>query len=225
VYSKKLVEAKRPERCKLSILKSSIKYKEYKHQHISHDIYMSLHLGTDTYHGDNVVVHYWHSVPHNESIVHVGNYCSIANGVEFFADGNHHIGHASSYPFYDKHQAPNSHKNAWGKGAPKVGHDVWIGTGAKILNGVSIGTGAVIGAFSVVTKDVPPYAVAAGNPASVRKYRFDHETIQALLRTQWWDLPRDAIFAHLVPVQNDVHAWIAKADSIRASSSSSQEEN
>jgi acetyltransferase-like isoleucine patch superfamily enzyme len=67
-----------------------------------------------------------------------------------------------------------------------IGHDVWIGCNSVVLSGVTIGTGAVIGAGSVVTKDIPPYAIAYGNPAKVHRYRFDPETIDALLKSEWW---------------------------------------
>lgn len=73
-----------------------------------------------------------------------------------------------------------------------VGNDVWIGTGVLVVCGnkkLKIGNGAVIGAGSVVTKDVPPFAVAAGNPARVIKYRFSQEVIQKLEELKWWDWP------------------------------------
>lgn len=68
-----------------------------------------------------------------------------------------------------------------------IGHDVWIGHGAFVLPGVTIGTGAVIAAMSVVTKDVPPYAVVAGSPAVVKKYRFPEKRINRLLASRWWE--------------------------------------
>lgn len=68
-----------------------------------------------------------------------------------------------------------------------IENDVWIGHGAFILPGVKIGTGAVIAARSVVTKDVPPYAIVAGSPADVKKYRFNENTIQKLVASRWWD--------------------------------------
>lgn len=70
---------------------------------------------------------------------------------------------------------------------------MWIGHGSKILSGVSIGDGAIIGANSLVVKDIPPYAVAVGSPAEVIKYRFDEETIEKLLEIKWWDFKEDEI--------------------------------
>jgi acetyltransferase-like isoleucine patch superfamily enzyme len=70
-----------------------------------------------------------------------------------------------------------------------IGNDVWIAESATIVGGVNIGDGAVIATKSVVTKDVPPYAVVGGIPAKIIKYRFDGETIEALLQIKWWDLP------------------------------------
>ncbi|MBV8122433.1 MAG: CatB-related O-acetyltransferase [Alphaproteobacteria bacterium] len=69
-----------------------------------------------------------------------------------------------------------------------IGNDVWTGHNVNILAGVSVGDGAVIGAGSVVTKDVPPYAIVAGVPAEVRRLRFAEQTIERLLRLKWWDL-------------------------------------
>jgi len=69
-----------------------------------------------------------------------------------------------------------------------IGNDVWTGHNVNILPGISVGDGAVIGAGSVVTKDVPPYAIVAGAPAQVRRLRFDERTIERLLRLKWWEL-------------------------------------
>lgn len=69
-----------------------------------------------------------------------------------------------------------------------IGHDVWIGHSAMILEGVQIGTGAIIATRALVTQDVPPYAIVAGTPAKIIKYRHDPQTIERLLKSQWWNL-------------------------------------
>lgn len=82
----------------------------------------------------------------------------------------------------------------------KIGHDVWIGHGAFVRAGVEIGTGAVVAAHSVVVKDVPPFAVVAGNPARIRRYRLPPELISPMLRSQWWRFAPWQL-AHLDPAQ------------------------
>ncbi len=69
----------------------------------------------------------------------------------------------------------------------KIGNDVWVGQNVTILRGVSVGDGAIIGANSLVTKDVPPYTVCAGVPARIIKNRFDSDTIELLMRAKWWE--------------------------------------
>jgi virginiamycin A acetyltransferase len=70
-----------------------------------------------------------------------------------------------------------------------IGADCWIGNNSVILSGVKLGTGSVIGAGSVVTKDVKDYEIVAGNPARHLRFRFDQEIISALINTEWWNLP------------------------------------
>ena len=72
-------------------------------------------------------------------------------------------------------------------GAVRIGNDVWIGQAAQIMSGVRVGDGAIVGAGAIVTRDVPPYAVVAGNPARLIRYRFDDATIAKLVSTAWWD--------------------------------------
>jgi len=72
--------------------------------------------------------------------------------------------------------------------AAKIGHDVWIGANAVIMRGVKIGNGAVIAAGAIVNKDVEPYSIVGGVPARHLKYRFDKETIERLLKSEWWNL-------------------------------------
>lgn len=88
-----------------------------------------------------------------------------------------------------------------------IGNDVWIGYGVTILGGVKIGNGAVIGASAVVAKDIPPYAIAVGNPARVVKYRFDEETIRKLLAVKWWNWSLEKI-ADNFPLMNDPEKFL-----------------
>lgn len=134
--------------------------------------------------------------------IHVGRYCSIADGFSIIS-GNHALDHLTTHPFscnnelfgwIDEYRDIDAKKAHMDTPTPQtrpleIGNDVWIGNRATILGKVkSIGDGAVIGAGSVVTKDVPPYAVAAGNPAKILRMRFDAETIQSLEKLKWWDL-------------------------------------
>lgn len=90
-----------------------------------------------------------------------------------------------------------------------IGNDVWIGMNVFIKAGVKIGDGAVIGACSVVTKDVAPYAIVGGNPAVVIRYRFDESTIQSLLDIGWWNLSDDEV-ADLSPMFQSPHDVITR---------------
>lgn len=77
-------------------------------------------------------------------------------------------------------------RESFRRGAAVIGHDVWLGAGAIVLRGVTVGDGAVVGAGSVVTRDVPPYAVVAGAPAKVLRLRFDKGVVDDLLDVRWW---------------------------------------
>lgn len=74
-----------------------------------------------------------------------------------------------------------------------IGHDVWIGARAILLDGVTVGTGAIVGAGAVVTTDIPPYAVAVGVPAKVLRMRFTEEQIALLLESTWWNVELDEL--------------------------------
>lgn len=119
----------------------------------------------------------------------IGSFCSIANG--FIAGGaKHPLEWLSTSPvFYDVSGGTNyhlGHLTIEPTVRTYIGNDVWIGSRAIILQGVHIGTGAVVGAGAVVTKDIPPYAVVAGCPAKIIKYRFDSDIICRLLKSEWW---------------------------------------
>lgn len=114
-----------------------------------------------------------------QSMLNIGSYCSIAQKVSFIMNNEHRMDTFSSYPF--KHYfTKDKDPEALSKGGINIGDDVWIGFGATILDGVTIGTGAVIAARAVVTKNVPPYAIVGGCPASIIKYRFSENIIKSL---------------------------------------------
>jgi len=105
----------------------------------------------------------------------IGRYCSIADNVVILLGGEHSHRWATSYPFpllYDVWPEAEGRTSPYARGDVVIGNDVWLGTHSLILSGVTIGDGAVVGAGSVVAKDVPPYAIAAGSPARVVRFRF-----------------------------------------------------
>lgn len=120
----------------------------------------------------------------------IGAFCSVASYCAI-GGGKHPLDAVSTSPVF--YAGRNSLKKNFSE-LPEpenlgveIGNDVWIGEAVFINDGVKIGTGAVVGAHSVVTKDVPPYAIVAGAPAAVLRYRFDEETIEKLLDSKWWE--------------------------------------
>lgn len=122
----------------------------------------------------------------------IGKFCSIAWGVTIFGGGEHRPDWVTTYPFSALTQyfpfAKDFRGHPASKGPTILQNDIWIGHGATILSGVTVGNGAVIGAKSLVVKDVPPYAIVAGNPARLIRYRFSEEQIEKLQAIAWWDL-------------------------------------
>jgi chloramphenicol O-acetyltransferase type B len=170
--------------------------------------YGGYELGRHSY-VESVKVYVWFRP---DVVVKIGSYTSIAT-VEIFIDGNHAVDKLSTFP-WDRIYADQPNTN-WGKETPTIGNDVWIGDGVTIFSGASIGDGAIVAAKSVVTKPVPPYAIVAGNPARIVRYRFDPESIDILLKTQWWDLPEDVITREIIPLHNDPPAAIQKLKELR----------
>ena len=132
----------------------------------------------------------------------IGKFCAIAKGIEFIMSGaNHRIDSITTYPF-------NIMGNGWEKSAPSlsdlklkgdtiIGNDVWIGQNVTILPAVHIGDGTIIGANSVVAKNIPPYSVAVGNPCEVKRKRFDEDLIKYLLKIKWWNWNSEKIFKNM----------------------------
>jgi virginiamycin A acetyltransferase len=120
----------------------------------------------------------------------IGKFCSIGAGTKFIMNGgNHPTTWLTTYPFpIFGHGWEAAMPASWPtKGDTSVGNDVWFGHDALVMPGISIGDGAIVATRTVVTRDVPPYAIVGGNPATVLRYRFDEATIARLLAVRWWD--------------------------------------
>lgn len=139
-------------------------------------------------------------VAHSGYIGHntiIGKYCSIAPNVSI-APYEHPTKYLSTSPEFFKAHTENGLKPSNSADDPfcfedfkgcKIGNDVWIGKNVVILDGITVGDGAVIGANSTVVHDVPAYAIMAGSPARVIKYRFPPDIVEKLLEIKWWNLP------------------------------------
>ncbi|MBU1158563.1 MAG: CatB-related O-acetyltransferase [Candidatus Thermoplasmatota archaeon] len=141
----------------------------------------------------------------------VGNFCSISVGVRMLGGGEHPLNMVSTYPLRTLlMRADGNNYDVKSKGPTSIGNDVWIGVDALILSGVSVGNGAVIGAGSVVTANVPPYAIVVGNPARIIGYRFSEDRIEKLLKIEWWNWSDEAIKAADAEFYSDVDEFISK---------------
>ncbi len=164
-------------------------------------------------------------VVHDAQIIYatIGKFCSIASHTRV-NPGNHPLERVALNHFTYR-------ASAYGLGADEagffdwrrshhvtLGHDVWLGHGVIVLPGISIGTGAAVGAGTIVTKDIPPFAVAVGNPGRVIRYRFPTEIQESLLRIAWWDWPRDKLAAGLDDIRRlSAEAFCARHDPGRVS--------
>jgi virginiamycin A acetyltransferase len=127
--------------------------------------------------------------------IRIGNFCSIARNVSM-QEYNHNSRKLSTYFIGKNVFAENWSNEQISKAAIDIGHDVWIGSHCVLLSGARIGNGAIIAANSVVTGDIPAYAIAAGSPAKVIKYRFSPGVIRRLSALEWWHWPLDEIKAN-----------------------------
>jgi acetyltransferase-like isoleucine patch superfamily enzyme len=148
--------------------------------------------GRGTY-GAPQVIHYEGDAGH----LSVGSYCSIALDVRIFLGGGHRTDWVSTYPFRAVHGLPGAYEDGHpvSRGDVQVGNDVWLARGCTILSGVTIGDGAAVAAGAMVTSDVRPYAIVAGNPAREVRRRFDDAAVDRLLVIRWWEWPHEEILA------------------------------
>ena len=146
-----------------------------------------LNCGRCTYYASNLTIE-------NPRQTVIGNFCSIGKNVQL-GHGEHPKNFLSTSPYfyYDslkwKKPQTKSYNNFWYYEPIVIGHDVWIGDNVFVKNGIKIGNGAIIGACSVVTHDVPPYAIVAGVPARIIRYRFDEKTIKFISNKFYQRLP------------------------------------
>ena len=131
--------------------------------------------------------------PFSQERLVLGKFCQIAHGVRFItSSANHAMDGLTCFPFQVFDPAGMSGFQPDTRDTI-IGHDVWIGYGAMILPGARIGNGGVIGAGAVVRGEVPPYAIVTGNPAEVRRFRFEEAVVARLQALQWWDWPAEQI--------------------------------
>lgn len=141
-------------------------------------------VGKETY-GELQILSF---LPQLEQVI-IGNFVSLAPGVTFIPGGNHTTDALFTYPLKTSFTGEHCVEDARSKGAIVVEDEVWIGYGSIILSGVTIGKGSIVAAGSVVTHSVPPYAIVAGNPAKVVRYRLPQEVITAVADVRLADIP------------------------------------
>jgi acetyltransferase-like isoleucine patch superfamily enzyme len=150
-----------------------------------------LKIGEFTY--GSPIIHFWDY----ETKLTFGKYCSISNGAIFILGGNHRKDWVTTFPFNEFPKDFRSARLIKGhpstKGDILIGNDVWIGFGSIILSGVEIGDGSIIGAGSVVSKDVEPYSIYVGNPAKKIGQRFEIEKLKEIGLDNWWEFPEEKI--------------------------------
>lgn len=135
------------------------------------------HIGNYTFIGKNTFI---------DNCKSIGSFCSISFDVKIGLR-NHNINTiSSSQYFYKKYKGWVIEDNFSQENSVIIENDVLISANVVILDGVKIGTGAVIGAGALVNKNIPPYAIVAGVPAKIIRYRFDKETIKLLIESKWW---------------------------------------
>lgn len=166
------------------VLKSKLLYNNSKlilgsdvYVHHSSEIRSDIEIGRGTYINGGIRIL-------GTSKIKIGKYCAIGSGVRIISS-NHDISHANlQYNFENKYFERGMDIS---KGPVTIGNNVWIGDLAIVLSGVHIGDGAVLAAGAIVTRDVPPYAIVAGNPAKIIKFRFNKTVIKQLLNIKWWN--------------------------------------
>lgn len=142
-----------------------------------------LSIGANTY-GEPKIISFT-----EKACCRIGKFCSISENVTIILDGEHQTNWITTYPLKGRLGLPHNNELPTTKGDVLIGNDVWLCYGSLILSGVKIGNGAVIGAGSVVTRNVKAYSIVGGNPAREIRKRFNCNQIHQLERIAWWDWP------------------------------------
>ncbi len=168
--------------------------------------YSKYEIGEWTY--GNPTVRSWRE----GTTLRVGRFCALADGVVILLGGEHRTDWVTTYPFSKVFpEAKDFIGHPRSKGDVVIGNDVWIGREALILSGVTIGNGAAVAARSVVTEDVLPYSIVAGNPATFIRFRFKKSIIADLQKIAWWRWPLSKIEeAWPLLLSSNIEAFIAK---------------
>ena len=156
-----------------------------------------------------------------DSPLTIGNYCSIANNVNFIVDEGHHsISKVTNFPLVDNlfkeddsvlgKSKEDFFKKFKQKEGITIGNDVWIGMGAFIMPGVTIGNGVTVAANAVVTKDIPDYAIVAGVPAIIVRLKHDDETIKMLNKIAWWNWSEELIKERIFDFYSTTEEFVKK---------------
>lgn len=161
-----------------------------------------LHIGRNTsLWGPNIDIHSMLNP------VRIGSFCSIARNVSI-QEYNHRMERCSTYFFSSNVFDEGMEHDIASRGPITIGNDVWIASQVVICSGATIGDGAVIGANSVVLGEVPPYAVVAGSPAKILRYRFEEHIVERLIALKWWEWDDKRILRNrelfLEPLTSDV---------------------
>jgi acetyltransferase-like isoleucine patch superfamily enzyme len=167
----------------------------------------ALSLGRQTYYSPDLVLKTW--LP-GERIV-IGRYCSIGERVIICTGGLRWTDRAALYPFDVTRWYQTTRTTT-------IGNDVWIGYGAMILNGATIGDGAIVAAGSVVFTDAPPFAVVAGNPARIVRYRFSKGVAERLKRIAWWNWTEREVSANAAWFERPIAEFLDRFDPLESTS-------
>lgn len=172
-------------------------------------------VGRHTYPRVPPVIYY----PGDTAKVRIGSYTSIAGGCQLLPGGEHRTDWITTFPLRIQFDVPGKYLDGspHSKGDIEIGNDVWLAKNSMVLSGVTIGDGAVVAAGAVVANDVPPFAMVAGVPARIVRFRFSDSQISALLRISWWDWDENFVLERIDDLCSaNVDAFIRKYGMPRA---------